>query len=188
MKHFYEKIQGWFEYQDLYSQIVKDMPDNFKFAEIGVWKGRSFSYFVVEAINSGKKFSAYAIDTFEGSSEHQKGQWCYDPITDNKDELFNHFLTNMEPIKDKIKIIRGRSADVATTFQDNYLDCIFIDGEHDYDAVLTDLNAYFPKVKKNSPIYGHDYNWSTVEKAVNEFSKLNNLKVQQVSNSSWKIY
>jgi len=187
MEHICHKIQGYFNYPDLYTKIAQELPDGFKFAEIGVWKGCSLSYFVVEAINAGKNFTAYAIDTFEGSIEHQKGQWCHDPIVNTKDGLYNHFLSNIEPIKDKIKVLRGKSTDVALSFPDEYLDTLFIDGAHDYDSVLADLKAYYPKVKRGSPIYGHDLDWASVRQAVIDFRKEKNLTLTPVSRSSWKL-
>lgn len=180
MEHIYHKVHGYFNYPELYSKLAKTLPDKFKFAEIGVWKGRSLIYFVVEAINAGKNFTAYAIDTFEGSEEHQKGKWCYDPIINTKDGLYNHFLSNIEPIKNKIKVVRGKSTDASLVFPDEYFDTVFIDGAHDYDSVLADLKAYYPKVKRGNPIYGHDLDWPGVKKAVTEFCENNKLNFTAV--------
>ena len=56
-------------------------------------------------------------------------------------------------------------------FENESLDFIFIDACHDYECVVDDLNAWFPKLKKNGIIAGHDYyaGFYGVEKAVNEF-------------------
>ena len=42
MKHFYHTIQGWFDFPDLYSEMVLKHNDA-KFVEVGVWKGKSLS-------------------------------------------------------------------------------------------------------------------------------------------------
>lgn len=185
MDHFYEKIHGWFNFPDLYSEIISSAPDNFKFAEIGAWKGKSLAYFVVEAINSGKNFEVFAIDTFLGSSEHQRGRFGYEPLIDVKDGLYNHFLENMNPIKDKIKVMRESSLEAVSKFPDRYFDAVFIDASHDYNNVKNDLVAWFPKVK--NCLYGHDIDWPGVKKAVGEFSGEKGLKYSRTSNSSWMI-
>ena len=189
MKHIYDKIHGWFNYKDLYSNLVKELPNGSKFAEIGVWKGKSLSYFVIESINSNKQIDIYAIDTWLGSLEHQKGQPNYDPLVDIPDGLFNNFISNIKLIKDYINIIRENSIDASKKFPDNYFDAIFLDASHEYEDVLNDLIHWLPKMKQdNIQIYGHDYTWSDVKKAVDEFASDNKLNVIPISKSSWKIY
>jgi Methyltransferase domain len=45
---------------------------------------------------------------------------------------------------------------VVTRFEDNTIDYIFIDGDHNYNAVKTDLEKYFPKIKVGGIITIHD--------------------------------
>jgi hypothetical protein len=189
MDHFYTNIQGWFDFEDLYHQIISDMPNSFKFAEIGVWKGRSLSYFVVEAINSRKSFEIYAVDTWQGSLEHKENtSFAYEPLLETDQGLYNNFIDNIRPIKPYINIIKKESIDASMSFKDNYFDTIFIDASHEYIDVLKDLLAWWPKIKKDNPkIYGHDYFWDGVKKAVHEFAEQYCLKVSLVSKNSWVI-
>ena len=56
MEHFYYHIgENWFNYQDLYNQMVNYFPDGAHFVEVGSWKGRSSAFMAVEIINSNKK-------------------------------------------------------------------------------------------------------------------------------------
>lgn len=179
MQHFYQNIQGWFDYSDLYGIIISKMPNDFKFAEIGVWKGKSLSYFVVEAINSGKNFKAYAIDTFDGRGT--------DPREFPKEKgLYNVFLENIEPIKEHINIIKNTSFEASNLFIDNYFDAIFIDASHDYSSVSLDINSWFPKVK-NKIIYGHDFGIIGVNRAVIEFANKNKLSHRPISKNCWVL-
>ena len=34
---------------------------------------------------------------------------------------------------------------------------LYIDGAHDYDSVLQDIELYYPKIKSGGLICGHDY-------------------------------
>jgi alkanesulfonate monooxygenase SsuD/methylene tetrahydromethanopterin reductase-like flavin-dependent oxidoreductase (luciferase family) len=55
-------------------------------------------------------------------------------------------------IKHKMK-----SVDAAALFDDESLDFVYIDGDHRYEAVKDDIDAWLPKVKKGLIIAGHDY-------------------------------
>ena len=75
-----------------------------------------------------------------------------------------------------VKIVRGKSVEVAKTVEDNYLDFVFIDADHSYEAVKEDLLAWVPKVKSGGIVSGHDYYESHsgklgVIRAVDEYVK-----------------
>lgn len=55
------------------------------------------------------------------------------------------------------KLIRGSSVDVAMGFDDETLDVVYLDGDHTYDGVNFDIQAWLPKVKSGGYICGHDY-------------------------------
>jgi hypothetical protein len=60
-------------------------------------------------------------------------------------------------------ILRADSPRIAKQFQDNSLDFVYIDANHELQAVLDDLEAWYPKVKPGGLFSGHDYvndtNW-----------------------------
>lgn len=69
-------------------------------------------------------------------------------------------------------IVRNDSVEVAKTFEDNSLDFVYIDANHQYEYVKADIEAWYPKVKKEAYLMGHDYDdihWLGVKKAVDEF-------------------
>ena len=62
---------------------------------------------------------------------------------------------------------------------DEELDFVYIDGEHTHKAVLDDLRAWWPIVKKGGIVAGHDYaNIPVVKTGVDEFAKEMNIKIQ----------
>ena len=68
------------------------------------------------------------------------------------------------------------SLEAASRFDDASLDFVFIDAAHEKDAVLADIKAWLPKVKKGGVIAGHDYypenpEYCGVAAAVHEFFK-----------------
>ena len=180
--HIYQNIEGWFDFESIYKEIVEKSKDVAHFVEIGAWLGKSTSYMAVEIANSGKQIKFDAIDTWEGS----KGSW--DEKDYNLNEPYQKFLDNIDSIKEFINPIRGWSYDVVDKYEDKSLDFIFIDGAHDYESVKRDIKDWFPKLKKGGTIGGHDYNekdWPGVVQAVNEYFGEKNIKVIRNNTGSW---
>jgi GT2 family glycosyltransferase len=165
MEHYYDKIQGWFSFPNLYTEMVKRF-DNANFLEIGCWKGKSTSFLAVEIINSHKEITLYCLDTWEGSIEH-KNMDCIEA-----NSLFEEFEENLKPAERIKKTIKGNSLFIANSFPDNYFDFIFLDASHEYQDVKKDLQSWYPKVKNGGVFVGHDYqlHWQGVVRAVDEFA------------------
>lgn len=172
MIHFYQKIQGWFSYEFLYSHIVNSCETNKKytFIEIGSWKGRSAAYMAVEIINSSKDIEFYAVDTWNGSEEHLDiNNPSYEPLLKTPDGLYNHFIENISPVESSVIAIRNTSIEASKLFKDNSVDYIMIDAAHDYENVLLDIKHWYPKLANGGIMSGDDLDWPGVTKAVKEF-------------------
>lgn len=191
MEHFYQNIQGWFNYQGLYSSLVESANSPAHFVEVGVWKGTSAAYMTVEIANSGKAIQFDCVDTFQGSTAHRDpDQSCYEPllITD-PDWLYNTFVQNMQPVQSYYNARRMSSVDAAATYTDSSLDFVFIDAEHTYPALSADLQAWYPKIKNGGTIGGHDYSiLEDVRQAVQDFFGPLGLDIHVADNDSWVVY
>jgi predicted O-methyltransferase YrrM len=183
MKHFYENIHGWFTFPNLYQQIVNHYSESSHFVEIGVWKGKSAAFMAVEILNSGKQIKFDCIDTWEGSEEHldPNSGFFEENLVNDKDWLFKHFLENIHPVENIVNPIRKPSLEAVNLYKDNSLDFVFIDAAHDYENVLKDIKAWFPKVKSHTGVIsGHDYSWGPeVKKAVHDFFDPLKLQIQE---------
>lgn len=159
----WEKINGWNSpaIYDLYSRMVKKF-NNAVFVEIGTWKGRSTVYMAEEIRKHKKKISFFAIDFFE---EYH----LQDSLTKSGPHIYDEYIANIEPVKKYITTIKGNSHIVYEEFNDESIDFLFIDGNHDYEAVKKDIQLWYPKVKNGGIISGHDYDWDTVKQAVDEY-------------------
>lgn len=89
------------------------------------------------------------------------------------------------PDRHRIKLIRKKSAD-ALNDAPNDLDFVYIDGDHNYEAVAEDIKLWEPKIRLGGIIAGHDYNkakdryrkiFSGVIQAVDEYAAANNRKL-----------
>lgn len=165
MEHFYQDIQGWFIYQEIYDIAVNTAPDGAHFVEVGSWRGRSTAYMAVNIANSGKQIRFDAVDTWRGSIDEAVHQT--DPAVIN-DTLYAEFLANMEPVKQYVNPVRASSQEALALYEDNSLDFVLIDGSHVYEDVRADITGWLQKLKPGCLIAGDDYEWPGVKQAVCE--------------------
>jgi hypothetical protein len=179
MDHFFESIEGWFQFYNIYNRAVEAAgPTGSHFVEVGAWKGKSAAYLATTIVNSGKQIQFDVVDTWRGSNEvyHQA-----DPMV-IADTLYEHFLNNMKPVEGYYNPIRGLSTVVAQQYADNSLDMVMLDASHDYENVKADILAWLPKVKPGGVLAGDDYqrDFSGVMQAVDE-----QFPGCQIENGSW---
>jgi len=128
------------------------------FVEIGSYLGAS-SCFIAAGIKhvarSEKKL--YCIDTWEN-----------DAMSEGKRETFKEFRKNTKKYQNMITPLRTTSVGAAKTF-DKGVDFIFIDGDHSYEGVKADVDAWLPKLNKGALIIFHDIGWAEgVQRVVQE--------------------
>jgi hypothetical protein len=80
------------------------------------------------------------------------------------------------------------SVGASKKFADGYFDYVYIDGDHSYEGVKRDIEAWYPKVKKNGILAGHDYiNFKIgLRKAVDEFVKSKGL-ILEIEEIDWMV-
>lgn len=92
--------------------------------------------------------------------------YCIDPWNDPGDHGYRSFLGSCGHF-DNLHAVRDYSPAAADQVPD--VDMVFIDGAHDYEQVVADIEAWLPKTRKL--ICGHDYShegFGGVKKAVDE--------------------
>jgi len=82
---------------------------------------------------------------------------------DDYEELYPH-ADNLKACTERLVAYRERvgmlvmpSLAAAETFSDESLDFVYLDANHRYSAVLEDLNAWYPKLRKGALFAGDDY-------------------------------
>jgi hypothetical protein len=168
--------------------------------EIGVLRGE-FSKIILERWEQG---ILYMVDTWRHIGEYvdlngRDDQYHYDCMTQT--------ARNIKDYQDRAHMIRMDSVQSSHIFPDEYFDFIFIDADHSYQAVVRDLESWWPKIKKGGLFCGDDYIpddgdiWLInhddgtqqyagkfgVRKAVNEFAQQNGLKIYSTTDEPyWK--
>jgi hypothetical protein len=119
-------------------------------AEIGVFRGE-YSEVLLKSW-CGQKL--YLIDAWK----HVDGAVDISNYSDENHELnYLETLTRVAPYGSKVEILRGFSKDVSRNFQDEYFDFVYLDAGHTYRNVTTDIRSWYPKIKVNGYLMGHDY-------------------------------
>lgn len=172
----------------LYENIL---PKNSICVEIGVSGGENAERII--RISDPKKL--YLIDMWDHSNyRNLPPYYSSKPYNDDKQITYNNVKNKFENNK-SVEIIRDFSVNASKQFEDNYFDWTYIDGSHDYLSVKEDIECWWPKIKLNGFLCGHDYGNKDVpahggileigvKKAVDEFIENNNLKLYYKGNNS----
>lgn len=165
------------------------------YLEVGVREGSTFNRRV--PLVRSKSVAIDCWDLFQSPSQNDMGR----SRIEAERQYVN--LKNKYDGNSKVDIIRAFSNNqsVIETFDDNYFDLIFIDGDHSYEGATEDLNNWWRKC--NTLFCGHDYMlnhtvWGGVtcgvKQAVDEFveEKKDQIKMFSVykksDNPTWFIW
>jgi hypothetical protein len=169
-----EKIQGWMSRPEL-EWLYEKSKGMQSVVGIGNFLGRST--FVLASGCNGDSGKVYAVDPFVFS-----GDWAkfVNPNLGLKagEDFMPAFLKNCGHFK-HLTVIKKTSLEAAAldTIPPE-VDMVFLDGDHSYEAVMTDLKAWAPRTKKM--ICGHDFNdpmYPGVKQAVYEYFGADAIKV-----------
>lgn len=73
------------------------------------------------------------------------------------DANYMEALRKVSAYGDKAVILKGKSVEMARGVEDDSLSLLYLDADHSYEGVMSDLIAWFPKVAKGGVVAGHDY-------------------------------
>ncbi|KKK91163.1 hypothetical protein LCGC14_2715710 [marine sediment metagenome] len=164
---YYAEINKFSNYHEFYDWI-SEREDFKKFVEVGVWKGQGVVHLANALIDRGRDdFEIIAVDLFEDLWKYKDYEKKYEGY--KVKDIHKMFEYNTRPVKDYITKVKGYSDKVADKYEDESIDFVFIDADHEQEQVRADILAWLPKVRKGGIISGHDYVASQqgVIKAVN---------------------
>jgi len=125
--------------------ILKDLELN-KGVEVGVETGL-YSEVLCQVNPNIELYSVDAWTAYKGYRDH---------VSQDKLDGF------MEKTKERLapynaEVIKGFSMDVVKQFEDNSLDFVYIDGNHEFQQTVNDICEWTKKVRKGGIVAGHDY-------------------------------
>jgi|SRR4051812_13197423 predicted O-methyltransferase YrrM len=164
-------VHGWTDWGQLsfLRNAVFDLGPGSKVVEVGVWAGRSA--IAMALAGRARKVTVYAIDPWQDYEQEH-----VEPSTELKgagvssfQELYELYLSNVKRLNaDNIVTLRDSGVEAARKWQFGPVDVVFIDGNHDYEPVREDIQAWLKHLKPGGLLSGDDWNWDGVQRAVNE--------------------
>jgi len=173
-------------------EFLLQLPKNSICAEIGVDKGE----FSEEILNIVQPSKLHLIDpwVYVEDTRYERSLYGGNRGQDQEqmDERFQKVERRFSDAISRGQVVLHRmNSDVAAaSFTDHYFDWIYIDGNHLYEFVKSDLETYSRKVKPQGYILGDDYNvkgwWEYgVTRAVDEFVAKNHLELTLRDGQFW---
>jgi predicted O-methyltransferase YrrM len=129
-------------------------------AEIGVLDADTSEYL----LKSFPELTLYSVDPYVEYAKYEPNR--------TQENMGVHERTaraKLAPYGGRSQLIKDFSVPASASFAEGSLDFVFIDALHTYEAVKSDIEAWFPKVRSQGIVVGHDISWSGVEQAVTEF-------------------
>ncbi len=126
----------------LWKLLVDEMPEDFKFLEIGVFKGSTLSLVNLCAEKLKKPCICIGVTPLDSTDGHPESDYLMDIHT-----IHNAFRLNA---KGNWNIIKGLSTDrdvFTKVYAFRPYDMVYIDGGHDYETVSSDLAQYAGMVR-----------------------------------------
>lgn len=179
-------------YQDR-KEFTRKMPTGGIVAEIGVQRG-DYSSVILEL---SQPKTLYLIDCWEV----QPGEYEADPANRVNHQLFYEGILKKYADRPDVTVMKMYSEVASQKFTDEYFDWVYIDANHGLEAVRSDLRLWWPKVKVNGFLCGHDYitaDWPRtglcdfihVKEGVDEFCAIHQVSLQALTKdkfASWCI-
>lgn len=119
-------------------------------AEIGVESGR-YSQLICE---QNTQVKLYGIDPYLKYDEYREY-----PNQEYIEGIYEHMNSTMANcIKNgQFVVVRKKSLDALDDFEDESLDFVYIDGNHEGDYPYQDISGWAKKVRKGGIVAGHDF-------------------------------
>ncbi len=121
--------------------------------ELGTYTGRSSMVMLTHIKRMDG--TLYCVDWFQGNpGVHAEITTSY-----QEDDILHIFLSNVKEggYERHVNVLVGTTDRVADVIADGIADFIFIDADHRYTQVQRDILKWYPKLKPNGILCGHDF-------------------------------
>ena len=133
-------------------------PQNGTIVEVGSYHGKSAVNMAHALKKKKSNATIYCVDT-----------WRNENITQALNvDVFDRFTANTAPHADVIVPLRGRSEEVGARWDKGLIDVLFIDGDHSFEGVTRDIEAWVPHVRKGGLVLFHDVDIEGVDRGIKE--------------------
>ena len=172
----------------VYFLVRRIRKNGMRAAEIGVHRGETS----LALLNHIPELFLYMVDpwqTFDETHSYwQSGDAMAHYSLAQQESCFEVAKSSTGFARERRCILRMESVAASRRIDDASLDFVFIDAEHTYPAVVSDILHWWPKLCAGGILCGHDYGTShEVVEAVERFSQLLRLPVGVARATVWWI-
>ena len=178
-------------------EVLKKKPKTF--LEIGVFHGVTGRN-VCELLYKihGNDFNYVGLDLFEESDENKNEIISNITFSSNPVKQFYYkYIKRQNPysleaveellskFKENVHLIKGNSNKVLKKIDMSKIDYVFLDGGHEYNTVMNDLNCCHEVITNNGTVLCDDYDLQQapgVKKAIDEFISKNDFNCSIICN------
>ena len=177
-----ETTRNFFNGQEVFDRLIEAVRPRL-IVEVGTWMGHSAIHMSKAAARFAHDPLTICVDTWLGSSEHYFND---DHIADmalqhGRPTFYDKFLSNVA-FHGLQQAILPLSIAAQAAFEilqrlDVKADLIYIDAGHGHDDVKTDLRNYRKLLSESGAIFGDDYFYGPVKRAVDDYARNHDLHV-----------
>jgi predicted O-methyltransferase YrrM len=146
-------VDGWFSEDEgrWYARFARALRVG-TLVEVGSWKGRSTSF--VGPVCKANGTRLVCVDHWQGSGDSLADRYAAALAVEDIEATFR---ANMASLGVAVEVLAEPSLVAARRFAPGSVDRVFLDGSHDGPSVAADLEAWFPCLRDDGVLGGHDY-------------------------------
>lgn len=137
-------------------QTALNLQPGFSIVEIGSYLGASTGFLALAALH--RTGTVHAVDPWTNDAMGAEGEW----------DTWGDFRRNTATFEHYIVPHRGKSADIHAADGPFECDMLFIDGDHEYRSVVTDLQTWLPSLRPGGTLAMHDIDSPDVRSAYDD--------------------
>ena len=166
-------------------EVLKRLPQrNVSGVEVGVWRG-----FMSSALLCYPTVCLYMVDNWVGDDRYASEGYGSKDSQKNKEMAYK----NTEYAAHRREIMPFSSETASKYFKDGSVEFVFIDADHSYDGVKSDIAIWLPKIRQGGLLGGHDYDnpnypfGAEVKRAVDEAVSAHGWALDLGHNTTWFV-
>ncbi len=186
---FYSNVKQTCSWPSLYYGIVSNIinANNYKkCVEVGI----GYGFHAKEILKNTQLEQLYLVDPMKW---YPNDDFPKDILSMNGtnpfDDLVGMIKQELSSYENRYTWFRVPSLDITQEqIPDDSLDIVFLDADHSFLAVISDLHFWWKKLKKGGELLGDDFYMESVSKAVKQFSKDINQPFSFIYKNDYVIY
>ena len=178
-------LMGWGQHSPIFDTLIEEVRPTLVI-EVGTWLGASAVKMAAKLKSLEIDCTVLCVDTWLGSAFHWRDPESreYLGLKNGYPTLYYQFLANiiLSGHQDTIIPLPLSSLSASDWLRDLGVssELIYIDADHEAEAVFTDINSYWKLRTPEGVMFGDDYHpaWPGVQSSVQMMAKRQNIELQ----------